>query len=192
MANNHDAVEFTALKDAVKALNKFEFIATKIRTVGNGKGKMMDEFVAAIDALTDEQVAELEAKEIIGEVYNAATAEPEEGAAGEDTEKPAEKAPKEKKEKAPKTPKEPKAPKEKKAPGERKARVIEKDAFGSAVPSVSAEMNILLVAGTTFEEVMAKCGVSRSRILGHVKFLESNRNVQAHVDGDKVRCELKK
>lgn len=186
MANNHDAVEFTALKDAVKALNEFEFIATKIRTVGNGKGKMMDEFVAAIDALTDEQVAELEAKEIIGEVYNAATAEPAEG---ENAEKPAEKAPKEKKEKAPK---EPKAPKEKKAPGERKARVIEKDAFGSAVPSVSAEMNVLLVAGTTFEEVMAKCGVSRSRILGHVKFLEANRNVQAHVDGDKVRCELKK
>lgn len=188
MANNHDAVEFTALKDAVKALNEFEFIATKIRTVGNGKGKMMDEFVAAIDALTDEQVAELEAKEIIGEVYNAATAEPTEGA-GEDADKPAEKAPKEKKEKAPK---EPKAPKEKKAPGERKARVIEKDAFGSAVPSVSAEMNTLLVAGTSFEEVMAKCGVSRSRILGHVKFLEANRGVQAHIDGDKVRCELKK
>lgn len=166
-----DKIDMQALKSAVKEFNGLE-LTDAIKIIGVNKADLATAFGDAIDGLTEEQAAGL--SENIVNTYNAIFSDEvgeEQKAAEKKAEKPAkkekaEKPAKEKKEKAEKPAKEPKPKKE-----------VAKGPFGSVVGSAANTIDTLVANGTTVEEIMAKAGVTRSRAVTHIKFLETQRGV---------------
>lgn len=179
------SVELASIKDAVKALNETGFLEEKIKFVGVSRENLVAAFFAGIEAVSEEDAAKL--PDLVIEVNNALIEEAEAGTAapagdaapakGREKTGKEPKAPKEKKEKEPKPPKE----KKEKAP----KKEVEKGPFGSNIGSAANNIDILIAEGNTIEAIMAKAGVTRTRVQAHIKYLKENRNVEITLTGEK-------
>lgn len=174
-----DQIDFAKLKEAVKALNALSLnnnpiVPAPLKTIGIGKEALAKQFGDVIDGLSDDAAAILtqDIADVYEDIFSDETAPADPPAA-------AEKAPKA--EKAAKAPKAEKAPKDPAAPKKEAARGV----FGSIVGSAADGIDTLVAAGTDIENIMAKAGVTRSRAVSHIKFLESQRGVVMTWDADK-------
>lgn len=169
-----DKIDFAKLKEAVKELNASGLVEESIKTVGTGKEALATLFGDTIDAMNEETAAQL--PEAVVDMYNALFSDEVEEEEKVEKEVKAAKPAKEKKEKVAKEPK----PKKEVARGP----------FGSVVGSAANAIDELIAAGTTVEEIMAKAGVTRTRAVTHIKFVETTRGVVITKDGDKVTGKL--
>lgn len=157
------------LKAAVKELNALEVEGIeKIRTVGITLNAMAIAFIAACNAISEQDESLL--SDSIVAVYNTLP-DPKvlvEAAAADKKEKPAKEKP-EKKAKEPKPPKEKKEKKEK-AP----KKLIEKSRYGHIQSAKSGKLDDMLFEGGTVAEIMAGCDVPRLRVIGHANHLKKD------------------
>ncbi len=190
-----DKIDNNKLKEAAKALNDSGLLEEKLKVIGVGKEALAANFCEAIDGLDDDAAGKIETEcPIAVEMYNTLLADElppaDEKPAKEKDEKPAkEKAEKPAKEKAEKPAKEKKeVAKEKAEKPAKEKKEVAKGPFGSVIGSAANNIDTLLEAGTTFEAVMAKAGVSRARVSAHIKFLEVNRNVKVTRDEENLKA----
>lgn len=194
-----EKINFGELKAAAKAFNALELTESPIKTIGVSKEVLANSFCEVIEALSEEDAEKL--SEDIVTMYNTLVGDEIEKEPEPEPEKETGKGGKKgkEKEKEPETTKENdkggkkgkekekvEKPKKEKEKTEKKVTEREKGVFGSNLGSKANAMDEMIAAGSDIEDIMAKAGVTRSRVMTHAKFLEDHRGVTIEKTKDHI------